>query len=87
MKLQVGDLIELRGHVVCDVDIDLPIGIKCEIVFVYSGGHVYEVRIPVYQETQIIPEACLVWLMDEAVEHRERKCASPQTTARSVNDP
>jgi hypothetical protein len=49
--LRVGDLIELHGHVVCDVDIDLPVGAKCEIVFVYPGGLVFEVRIPGIRET------------------------------------
>ncbi len=74
--VKVGDLVELHGHVVCDVDIDLPIGGKCEITFVYPGGseghHVYEVRIPGVRETQIIPEACMTWLMNEAEERRSR---------------
>jgi hypothetical protein len=67
---QTGDLIELHGHVVCDVDIDLPVGAKCEIIFVYPGGKVYEVRIPGVIETQIIPESCLRWLANEAAERK-----------------
>jgi hypothetical protein len=64
MKLKAGDRIRLQGHVVCGVDIDTPK--TCEIVFVYPGGDVYEVKIPGERETQIIPEACLRWLADEA---------------------
>jgi hypothetical protein len=74
--MQAGDLIELHGHVVCDVDIDLPIGTKCEIVFVYPDGKVYEVRIPGVRETQIIPETCLVWLANEATERARARAIS-----------
>jgi hypothetical protein len=62
--MKAGDFIVLQGHVVCGVDIDTPK--TCEIVFVYPGGSVYEVRIPGEPETQIIPESCLRWLADEA---------------------
>jgi len=64
MNLKAGDLIRLQGHVVCGVDIDKPT--MCEIVLVYPGDCVFEVRIPGEPETQIIPEACLRWLADEA---------------------
>jgi hypothetical protein len=70
--MKAGDLIELHGHVVCNVDVELPIGTKCEIVFVYPGGNVFEVRIPGVRETQIIPEPCLRWLANEAAERSER---------------
>jgi hypothetical protein len=64
MEFRVGDLIVLQGHVVCDVDIDVPT--TCEIVYVYPDSTIYEVRIPGVRETQIIPGACLRWLADEA---------------------
>jgi hypothetical protein len=69
--LKVGDLVELHGHVVCDVDIDLPVGCMCEVVLVYPGGRVYEVKIPGVLETQTIPETCMQWLMNEAAERRK----------------
>lgn len=72
-RFKSGDRVELRGHVCCDVDIDLPIGTMCEVVFVYPGGVVYEVRIPRIRETQIIPDECMVWLMNEAAERRARE--------------
>ncbi len=64
MNMKAGDLIRLQGHVVCDVDIEP--AKTCEIVFVYPGGGVYEVKIPGERETHIIPESCLRWLADEA---------------------
>jgi hypothetical protein len=64
VELKVGDRIKLQGHVVCGVDIEP--AKMCEIVFVYPGDTVYEVRIPGERETQIIPESCLQWLADEA---------------------
>lgn len=62
--MMAGDLIRLRGHVVCGVDID-PTK-TCEIAFVYPGDRVYEIRIPGERETHIIPESCLKWLAAEA---------------------
>lgn len=70
ITLRAGDLIELYGHVVCDVDIDLPVGAKCEIVFVSGDGTIFEVKIPGVRETQIIPKSCMEWLMNEAAERR-----------------
>ena len=66
--MKTGDFVKLQGHVVCGVDIEP--AKTCEIVFVYPGGVVYEVRIPGERETQIIPEACLRWLADEAARRR-----------------